>query len=371
MGLAVYIGFITIGIYSIIILFYAFGWRKLKTFISDNQKKAIPVSIVIACRNEEKNILSHLKSLTKQNYSTEKTEIIIVDDHSEDNTKSIISRYIKDFNHIQLLNLPETYPGKKEALALGIRHSKSGLIITTDADCVMNPDWLNTMMQYYISYKPMMLSGPVTFMQSKSIFHKFQNLEFLSLIGTGAGSISIKRPIMCNGANLLFEKSLYKKCNVKNNIASGDDIFLLLNSKKESTKSIHFIKSYDAIVYTRPASSIKTFFHQRIRWTSKNKAYRDFDIICTAIFVTLANVTIIASLIFSLWSYSFLKLFAIIFLIKSITDLTILIPVSRFFRQTSLIWFFLPLQIIYPLYILLTFIFGIFGNFNWKGRKFN
>ena len=384
MEFTAYIAFSILVIYALIILFFSYGWEKLKPYIQSDLYKVVPVSIIVACRNEEKNILRNLECLAYQSYPKEKTEIIIVNDHSTDNTRNIILRFIKDFPHIKLLDLPDTMKGKtclpclagrqatgkKEALAFGIKNSKSDIIVTTDADCIMMSDWLNSMMQYYVEHKPKILAGPVSFNYSRNIFHKLQALEFLSLLGSGAGATGINKPIMCNGANLLFEKLLYENSNTQNKLASGDDIFLMLYAKSIDKKSIHFIKSTAAIVYTKPAKTIRDFFHQRVRWTSKSKAYRDFDIIFTAIFVALANLVLATSFTCSFWDYSFFKIFTLFFVLKSIVDLVLLIPVSKFFSQTGNLWLFIPLQIIYPFYIVFTVIFGFLGNFTWKGRYF-
>jgi len=370
MTIAEYIALSITGIYSLIILVFYIGWIKLKKFKSSNVIDTIPVSIIIACRNEEENISSLLESLYNQTYPKENTEIIIIDDHSEDNTRKIIAEYIEKNKFIKLLELPGNKTGKKEALAYGIKNSNSNIIITTDADCTTNKNWLKTMVNYYNLFKPKLLVGPVIFNYDKNIFQKFQALEFLSLVGSGAGAIGVNQPIMCNAANLLFEKSLYENSNIKNNIASGDDIFLMLHAKRINKKNIHFIKSRDAIVYTKAAKSIKDFFNQRIRWTSKSKTYRDFDLIFTALVVTFTNLILAISFVYAIWDFNFLNTFILLFIIKSIFDLLILIPVTKLFHTLKLFWLFFPLQIIYPFYIVFTVIFGLIGNFNWKDRNF-
>ncbi len=371
MTIAEYIVLPIAGIYSLTILLFYIGWMKLRTFISSGIFDTIPISIIVACRNEEDNILHLLKSLSKQTYPKENTEIIIIDDHSEDNTRKIIAEYIEKNKFIKLLELPDNKTGKKEALAYGIKNSYSDIIITTDADCTTNKNWLKTIVNYYIQFKPKLLVGPVAFnYRNNNIFQKLQAFEFLSLIGSGAGAIGINQSIMCNGANLLFEKSLYENSNIKNHIASGDDIFLMLYAKRINKKSIHFIKSKEAIVYTRPVKSVKELLNQRIRWTSKSKAYRDFDIIFTALVVTFANLVLAFSFVYTIWDFSFLNTFILLFIIKSIFDLLILIPVTKFFHTVKLLWLVFPLQIIYPFYIVFTVIFGLIGNFNWKDRYF-
>ena len=55
-----------------------------------------------------------------------------------------------------------------------------------------------------------MVSGPVMFIEN-NILDKIQNLEFLSLIGTGAASIGLHSPLFCNGENLAIRKTIFEK----------------------------------------------------------------------------------------------------------------------------------------------------------------
>lgn len=364
-----YIVFSISGIYFLIIFFFFTGWKKLHQPKTFGLKDDIHVSLVIACRNEEKNLPGLLHKIVSQDYPMQKLEVILVNDHSTDKTCDIIHDFIKNYPYIKLLNLAEGKAGKKQALTLGIEKASHAVIITTDADCMPNPKWISSMAYYYVRHKPKLLSGPVIFNKPKNLFQGLQQLEFISLVASGAGAIGINKPIMCNGANLLFEKELFEKSNLQNQYTSGDDIFLMLQAKKQGRRSIHFIKSEDAIVFTTPVSTLKEFLSQRLRWASKSKAYRDFDIVFTAIAVFLINFSLIATIALSAFNKLSLKTFILLFIIKSIADLFLLIPACRFFKQQKILWLFLPLQIIYPFYILISSVGGWFGNFGWKGRK--
>ncbi|MFC2152485.1 glycosyltransferase [Bacteroidota bacterium] len=370
MLVAEYIMFSIIVVYSITIISFTVGWLKLKTFKYLDSKIDLSVSIVIAFRNEEENITDLLNSLLNQTYPEDKFEIILVDDHSIDNTSLVIKDFIKNNSNIKLFSLPGNAAGKKNAVEFGIKNSTSNLLITTDADCIMNKNWLISLIHYYSQFKPKLLVGPVAITSTVGVFEKFQALEFLSLVGSGAGVIGINHAIMCNGANLLFEKSLFLESNQNKKYASGDDVFLMIHSKRNFKNSIHFIKSADAVVYTSAEESLKNFINQRIRWTSKSKACRDFDIVFTALLVTFTNLIIVLGLIYTVWDFTFLNLYLTFFVIKFVIDLTILIPITRFFKKQRLLWYFLPLQIIYPFYITFTAIFGLIGNFRWKDRNF-
>jgi len=356
-------------VYGITIVSFALGWFKLNYFSPTIQPAKKPVSIVIACRNEKNNLAHLFQSLLQQDYPKENTEIIIVDDHSEDNTYAALKQYAAKHKQLKILQNPATQQGKKAALAHGIQHSTSEIIVTTDADCRMGKRWLSELVAYYTTKKPKMLIAPVAFGPLTTIFAKFQALEFTSLILSGAGSVGINKPIMCNGANLLFEKSLFNENALYADYASGDDIFLLLQAKKKNSRDIHFIKSRDAIVYTTTNQTLSGFFNQRIRWTSKSKAYRDFDIIITALTVAASNFLLVFWLIYSIFCPNQWNIFVLLLAIKSLADLLILIPGTRFFHQQTLLWLFLPLQIIYPFYIVATAFMGWLANFSWKGRK--
>ncbi|MGE0090670.1 MAG: glycosyltransferase [Bacteroidales bacterium] len=362
-----YLGLFILLLYVLTIFYFTLGWFKIKVYNVSANQDCPKITVLVACRNEESRIGNLLNSLAKLHYPKEKTEIIIVNDHSEDNTAQIIKQF-RD-NRVLLLNLPDGISGKKSALQVGVQQAKSEIIITTDADCTMNEFWIINLVSYYLQYKPKLLVAPVILKPCNTVFQKLQSLEFLSLIGSGAGAIGLNRPIMCNGANLLFQKNVFNSNQQGNVYASGDDIFLLLNTKKEDRNSIHFIKSIDATVYTTAMPDMRTFFNQRIRWTSKSKDYRDKDILFTAIIVASTSLILFTMLLVSLFKGTFIKYYIELILIKSVADFALLYSVSRFFKITKLLWWFIPLQVIYPFYIVVTTFAGLLGKFEWKNRS--
>lgn len=370
MSWLIYTVIFVISAYILTIISFSVGWFRLNAFKTTDKKINLPISIIIACRNEEEKIASLLDAMAKQNYAKNIMEVIVIDDHSEDRTPKIIAQYTENFDFIKLFQLPGNKSGKKQAIAHGIEKSSTNIIVTTDADCEMKENWLTSLVSYYMKEKPLLISGPVIIKNSKNIFQNLQSLEFLSLVGSGAGAMGIHKAIMNNGANLLFEKSLFSNANTFLDLPSGDDIFLMLHAKKIDKKAVHFIKSRDAVVYTEGVKTISSFIHQRIRWTSKSKAYKDFDVIFTALIVSVTNLLLLFCLVTVFWNYSFLTLFLILFLLKSAADLSILIPTSFYFKKQNLLWFFFPLQVIYPFYLILTVLLGLTGNFQWKNRSF-
>ena len=363
-------------VYFVIILIYTIGWLRLKTFQPEKDNLDTTVSIIVPARNEEKNIGILLKNLTQQNYPKENFEVIVIDDNSTDNTVEIITEFIKQHPecNIKTIHLSEENPAaayKKKAITKAIEASTGELIITTDADCSVNNNWLRSFVSFFVAEKAQMIVGPVCFHNESSIFEKMQSFEFLSLIAITAGAIRINRPIMCNGANLAYEKNAFNTVGGfgNDNFSSGDDVFLLLKIKQQfGNRSVRFLKNIDAIVYTEPKKSIKEFIHQRVRWASKNKGY-DAKILLVSFTVYMINLLVVTGLLMTIMYPAIIKIVLISIFIKMLIDLPILFGITKFVNRREIMYYALPMIILYPIYIIITGALGIIGNYQWKDRR--
>jgi len=348
---------------------FLLGWKQLKNFKMNTSVPDVRVSVIISVRNEAENIIGLLTDLARQTYQTDLFEIILVNDHSEDQTISN-AMVFKDQMNIIFVDLKEGEEGKKTALQKGVSLSKGELIFTTDADCRLGKDWIKSFVQYYIRYHPNMIIGPVLFHGEKNIFEEMQSLEFTGLIASGAGACGIHMPVLCNGANLVYKSSLIKNLNnpFKINISSGDDIFWMLKIKKNNPGKILFLKSVDAIVYTKAQSDFNKFISQRKRWTSKSKYYTDTEIRVVAWIVFLFNLSLVLLFICSFLKPEYLKTFLVLFFAKCLTDFSLLYSFTHFFKKMGVLKWIVPVQFLYIFYSSMMAIFGNIGTFRWKGR---
>ncbi|MFC2137899.1 glycosyltransferase [Bacteroidota bacterium] len=355
-------------LYFIIVFSFLIGWIKIKEFNNDMITTSIPLSIVIPFRNEKNNIEHIINDIQNQTYSKEDFELILINDHSNDSSVEVINTLELNNIKIKILNL-ENDKGKKAALRYGIESSNNDLIVTTDADCRVGKDWLRSIAAYYLKYKPDVIVGPVLYKEGKGFLNHFYNLEFLSLIASGAGAIGISKPIMANGANLIFDKKVYHELNLKNSIASGDDVFFIHGAKKLYKKSIRFLKSKDAVVLTNAPKNIQEFIQQRIRWSSKSVYYHDFETLLVAWVIFLFNLMIVLLVIMGIL-HSFSLLLALMALLaKLIIDSPLLFMSSKFFKRLDLMKSYLPAQLLYPFYIVTIIFIGIFYKKTWKERS--
>lgn len=364
--------------YYFIILYFFLGWKRLKEFKYNKEANNLPlVSIIIPARNEEDTISECLISLTKQDYSREYIEVIVVDDHSTDRTAEIVRNFAAEYPaySIQLIQLTSesgSIAYKKRAISCAVSIAKGDIIITTDADCTFASKWVSSHVNYYKKNEVYFLSGPVLFKEETSFFGRLQSLEFLSLIGIGAAAIGAGNPLMCNGANLSFKKDVFEKVGGytgNENIASGDDVFLMHKVMKRFPGKVNFLKSREAIVYTSPQENLNAFVEQRKRWASKSSSYTDLFSKAVAVITYMFNLLLIICGVVSLFSYTFAKIFLVAFGLKVFTDLVFLIPVTSFFRERRLLYYFLVEQLLYSFYIVYIGATGTLSKYKWKGRE--
>lgn len=359
------------GFYITCIAAFTVGLYNLKErFDSIDKSIKTKVSVLIAARNEEKNIENLLLSLYNQTFEKELFEVIIIDDRSEDKTREIIDTFInnnKDFN-IQVYTSENQ--GKKAAISQALHKAKNDLVIVTDADCILNTTWIESIVAYYQKSKSKMILAPVLLTPSNTMFEKIQVLEHLSLIGSTAGSAAIGFPVMCNGANMAYERNAaleVEKYRHDFDIPSGDDMFLLEQFVKNfGYKNVKFLLSKSAIVKTKTCETIKDFFKQRRRWVSKTKSYTNWKIIVTALIVFFFNISIISLFISAFFIPALWSLYILFTLLKFFVDFPLLKKITNFMNQSNLMKWALPLEFIYPFYVTFTAISGLLINVSWK-----
>ena len=353
-------------LYVLLVARYTLGWYKVKTIT--NKEFTPKVSIVIAMRNEENEVERLLQNLQSQIYPIDKLELILVNDHSTDNTLNILNS--SQLDNLQVINMPNGEFGKKNAIKKAVELASGDIILASDADCSFNPKWGQTMANYFADENIKMVSGPVAYHKQKGIFLSLQALEFSSLIGSGAGAIGVNNAIFCNGANMAYRKEVFLEVNEFSidTAVSGDDVSLLHSVKAKYSNAIAFAKQENAIVTTAAVQTLNGFINQRKRWTAKSSGYKDFASIYASFLVLFTNLFLVFLFAMHFVSIQYFELFLLFYALKLLVDLLLLAPVLKFFKRTDLIKWILPFEIFYSFYIVLIVIFSFTKKFEWKGR---
>ncbi|MEP6927382.1 MAG: glycosyltransferase [Ginsengibacter sp.] len=378
--------------YVVLIIYYRQSWLQIKTYhpvSNESFKHSTFITVIIAARNEENNIGNCIESIIKQTYPHDLFELIIVDDHSSDSTYAIANSFIKDSltknNSITVISLKdftmnETLNSyKKKAVETAISFARGNLIVTTDADCIVQLEWLKTIASYYEEFSPVFIAGPVVYTNPrpgdslfKKLFKTFQSLDFIALQGITGASVYKQFHNMCNGANLAYEKTAFNKAGGFegiDQIASGDDMLLMHKIKQVYPDRIMYLKSTNVVVQTQPAETLKDFLNQRIRWASKADKYTDSKITAVLLLVYVFNAWVFFMALYSFFYLYAFYLFLLLIGVKTIVELFFLYPVAGFFKKQKLLWLFIPAQPFHIMYTLFAGWLGKFGSYKWKDRK--
>ncbi|HRH99538.1 MAG TPA: glycosyltransferase [Saprospiraceae bacterium] len=367
-------------VYLALLTTYLYSWNKIPTFSSSVAHSPHPkVSIIIPARNEEDHILNCVRSCLNQTYPSELIEIIVIDDQSEDNTYSLLEDEIKvpGFKLMRLgVHKRTTIQGsKKKAIAYGVSHASGDIILTTDADCTVPTDWVNKFVQYAKKNEKILITGPVMVSEANGLINIFQQLDLSvnSLINAAGMHNGLHQ--LGSAANLMYQKASFLELSPYEDnfhIASGDDVFLIQKMKERFPQGMSFIKSKEAIVETKACTSWRELISQRLRWAGKTKYLKNYKINFIAAVVWLNRILpwlgLTVSIILSFKDLLICSVSCI--LLSWIIDFIILWQATKFFNKQKLLWYFVPIQLIYNCYFLLLGMLSFLPlQLEWKDRK--
>lgn len=366
-------------IYLILCFVFLVYWRNQKEFNLDPSfVPTTKVSVIVPVRNEEDSLQQCTESILKQNYPTHLFELIVVDDQSDDNTPQILEN-IKD-QRLRVMRLGvykrTTITGsKKKAIAYGISHASGDLMITTDADCIHGENWIQTIVACYQEFKPKLIVAPVLIQKEKTLLNLFQDADFINSYMVHLAGIRSGLFYLGSGANLAYEKSVFLETDPYANnqyIASGDDLFLIQKVKEKYSGKIYPLKAIEATVQTIGATSVRSFFSQRLRWAGKLKNSSSFNMLLVSSFIWVFRIGLLTFTLITLvleeytYFYSVLGLLFIHFLL----DFILIHQSSSFFKRGYILKWILPIEVMYTIYF---FVLGLLSwlpiKLEWKDRK--
>jgi len=354
-------------IYCLAILALIYGFTKVNTIEYLGLEPKTKFSIIVPFRNEAENMPKLLNSFSKLNYPNDLFEVVLVDDASDCRLQIADCRFrISIIDNIRVSNSP-----KKDAISTAIKVVKNDWIITTDADCVVSENWLLALDNYIQLHPISMIAGAVTYDCEDSFLHHFQQLDLASLQGATIGSFGLGKGFMCNGANFAYTKSFFQELDGfdgNDRIASGDDVFLLQKAMAKFPEKVHYLKSKNNIVITKPLNDWKSLFYQRVRWASKTGSYQSHFGIGLGLIVFGGNIgllVVVYSLLFGIGNFF---LICFLLLVKFVVDYMLIHKTNRFLKSKTN--FYLISSLIYPFFSVCVALYAAFGKYEWKGRRF-
>ena len=339
------------------------------------------VSVVIAARNEEAFLEACLESLIDSTYPSDRFEIIVVDDNSEDGTYEVVESFSKRCESplsIRALAMPgkenrsraRVGGHKKQALDYGISESRGSIIALTDADCRVPREWLDLVVETFDDDTGF-VAGPVVFPYGDSAFSRSVALEFMGLAGIHAGSIHAGRPVSCSGGNVAFRRAAFDEVGGYSgleHLSSGDDEFLMLRIESHSSWDVRYCACEGAIVVTRAPETVRSFLRQRKRWASKVGFYEDrlISVMHVAVYLFVLSIPLVT--LAAMWDSRFWPILFFMLCAKIGAERWVLSAATRLFDGRSLLKYHLPAQPFQIAYVLWAGMAGLLGRYVWKSR---
>ncbi len=321
------------------------------------------ISVIIAAKDEEKNIPGLIHSINKLDYPCDNFEVIFVDDESSDKTFDITKSLSAGINNFSLYHAGEKIlPGKKGALSYGISKAKNPFIMITDADCRPEPGWLKSYAALFNKGYDFIF-GIAPFIQNKKLVNKiscFENLRNWLLTLTAAG---LKMPYSAAARNFGFKKSSFEKINGYSNTKetlSGDDDLLLREAAKNKLKT-GIAAEKNSFVFSSAKENFREYFTQKSRHVKTSFHYL-FKHKAVLGFWHLVNLILLIPLIAGFFNPEYF----IFFTAKIIFDVSVVSSLQKKFNYRFKLIEAAYLQLFYEILLIINFFNAGFRKDKWK-----
>ena len=357
---------IAVSLYFIQSVLFIIGVNKKFTKIFG--EKLPSITVIVAARNEQNNIKECLSSLSNLVYPKEKMEILILDDNSMDNTAQIIKEFIADKPVFKYLFVEEkigSLKGKTNALAYGIKRATGEIILTTDADCSVSPEWAETLASYYTENVAVVCG--FTNQYDDTAFKGMQSIDFLYLLFVAGGAMNLGKPLSCIGNNMSYKKSAYDEVGGYEalDFSITEDFNLLMAINKLKRYKIIYPLDRKGLVTSKPCPDIKTLYWQKKRW---GRGGIKSEPVGYSVFIS----GIAAHLCICLMPFFFSVLSLYLLVLKLGIDLFVLKPLHTKLGLKFSFKNFIAFEFYYIIYVVLLPIAVLLKkDIKWKGRVFD
>jgi cellulose synthase/poly-beta-1,6-N-acetylglucosamine synthase-like glycosyltransferase len=330
------------------------------------------VSVLIAARNEETRIGRCLDSLLRSQYPASQYEILIIDDRSVDRTREVAENFGRVYSQVKVIPITHriaNMSGKASALCQGLRQARGEIILMTDADCEVPPNWMPQMISYFAPH--IGLVGGFTLLtrieKKSSVFAKIQTLDWIYLLSVGAGAAGLGKPVSILGNNFAFRRAAYEAVGGYEALGFSiiEDFALMRAIHKQTPWQICFPLDPQLVITSEPELNWRDFFEQRQRWAAGGKEVgllaKAFMLIAfwghvACLTATFISIPLMLSCLLTLTSTDFLLLWRSMRRLER-TDLLAIFPLFE-------IYYFLYSFLFAPTVLLPTTV-------RWKGLRYH
>ncbi|PTR01346.1 cellulose synthase/poly-beta-1,6-N-acetylglucosamine synthase-like glycosyltransferase [Mucilaginibacter yixingensis] len=364
---------VLVNLFFIIQVFFLVGrYNRLSAYkikTDDNETPTIPVSVIIAARNEARNLSEYLPSILEQDYPD--FEVVVINDCSYDGSDMLLMDMEQKYPRLKVVTVTEHdrfKTGKKFALTMGIKAAKHEHMLFTDADCKPATDqWIRLMTRNFEQPGTEIVLGYSPYVRKRGLMNLFIRFETVKTGMSYLAAALHHDAYMGIGRNLAYTKTLFFKSKgfaSHMHILSGDDDLFVNQNATSTNVQIEIDKR--AFTYSQAKTTYQSWYRQKKRHMGVGKLYRNGHrrlLTADAMSGFLFYIMLIISFSFKVEPLLALSLY----LLRLGIQLAVYIRIFRKLRGKDLLFFLPFLDLFYYFYLN---IFGLIGHFikttQWK-----
>jgi len=296
------------------VIFYLFFFSRFAFSKETNYSKPnIPITVIICAKNEAANLQVFLPLIINQKYDN--FEIILVNDHSTDQTLAVMQSFKKTYNAIKIVNLVDGKSNKKNAVTQGVKQANNEYLLFTDADCKPNSShWISEIASHFNAQKKIVLGYGAYKKINNSWLNKLIRFETLLTAIQYFSYAKAGLAYMGVGRNLAYNKSLFNNNNgfkSHQHIKSGDDDLFINQVAKKNVSCCYTI---DSFTISEPHTNFKKWIYQKRRHISTAANYKTIHQLLLGLFyVSQFLFWVVAILLLVIDGFSKIILFLFLF----------------------------------------------------------
>ena len=321
--------------------YYGFFFRKFAAKKSEEKTTfPEPVSVIIACHNEAKNIENHIDKWINQDFPV--FELVLIDDASTDDTALVLQKIAAHYNNVQIVSIASnvSYKGnKKNALTTGIEKAKYEYLLFTDADCIpASEHWISEMSKGFTEGKSLVL-GYGKYAHRNTFLNKLIRYETLLTAWQYFSYALWGMPYMGVGRNMAYTKSIFQKAkgfSTHTHLKSGDDDLLV--SEVGNAENTAVIFNEQAFTVSIPKETWTDWFRQKRRHITTSSAYKMMHKVLLSVFY-ISQIGFYVLFFILIFKGLLTKFVIFVVVLRFVAYYSTLLPVAKKLKEQDLILF--------------------------------
>jgi len=269
----IFLFFVAIQLSYVVFIFLRLAFFKEKKAVAST---LMPISIIIAARNESDNLYDNLPFILTQDYP--EFEVIIVNNQSVDESAWLLKALCLQHKNLKVVEIGKNkhlLPGKKLPITLGVKAAKYEKMVFTDADCKpASNQWLRIMSETFTENHQIIL-GYAPYFRTKGIINRIIRYD-TAFIGASYLSFALaKIPYMGVGRNLAYTKKVFESVRgfkSHYSLPSGDDDLFIQEAAVNQNYTIQI--SPETFCYSKASETWKGWVRQKTRHYSTSSRYK-------------------------------------------------------------------------------------------------